>query len=372
MEKRKAPAKVRGVYERERGSGVWWICYKQGTVRKREKVGHKSDAITLYQQRKTELRAGAKLAPNLRSKGVTFGVLADEAVAWSAEFHPKDIRTVKSRMKAVRAEFGEQVAADIKPQTIDRWLTDYVRPKSKKKWSPATKNRYRALISMVYRQAMRNGRVAINPARLVAARAEDNARIRFITYEEEALIRKIILKRCPLHEVDFDVALETGMRLTEQFTTEWPDVHLDRRQIQLVETKNGSSRFIVLNDEAIAALKVCRSRRSNKTLRVFLTRYGESMDSPRAWFELVMKEAVGENPALADVTWHTFRHTFISRLVMAGVDLKAVQEFAGHKTITMTMRYAHLSPGHKLDAMSKLSAYRKLEARKRAKKRAKK
>jgi integrase len=81
--------------------------------------------------------------------------------------------------------------------------------------------------------------------------------------------------------------------------------------------------------------------------------------SPRAWFELVMEEAVKRNPALADVTWHIFRHTYISRLVMAGVDLRTVQELAGHKDIKMTVRYAHLAPAHKLAAVDRLAEYRK-------------
>ena len=54
------------------------------------------------------------------------------------------------------------------------------------------------------------------------------------------------------------------------------------------------------------------------------------------------------------VTWHTLRHTFASRLVMAGVDLKTVQELMGHKTIAMTARYAHLAPTHKLQALETL------------------
>jgi integrase len=46
-----------------------------------------------------------------------------------------------------------------------------------------------------------------------------------------------------------------------------------------------------------------------------------------------------------------FRHTYISRLVMAGVDLRTVQELAGHKDIKMTIRYSHLSPSHKIAAV---------------------
>jgi site-specific recombinase XerD len=51
---------------------------------------------------------------------------------------------------------------------------------------------------------------------------------------------------------------------------------------------------------------------------------------------------------------HVLRHTFASRLVMAGVDLRMVQELLGHKNILMTMRYAHLSPDHKRAAVEAL------------------
>jgi Phage integrase family len=52
--------------------------------------------------------------------------------------------------------------------------------------------------------------------------------------------------------------------------------------------------------------------------------------------------------------WHDLRHTFASRLVMAGVDIRTVQELMGHKTIQVTMRYAHLAPAHQLEAVQRL------------------
>lgn len=72
--------------------------------------------------------------------------------------------------------------------------------------------------------------------------------------------------------------------------------------------------------------------------------------NPRKWFATALESA-----GIEGVTWHTLRHTFASRLVMAGVDLKTVQELTGHKTIAMTARYAHLAPTHKLQALETLA-----------------
>jgi integrase len=95
-----------------------------------------------------------------------------------------------------------------------------------------------------------------------------------------------------------------------------------------------------LNNAAIDALKQLREY---GFVRVCLSR------SPRSWFTDCVAAA-----SIADLHWHDLRHTFASRLVMAGVDLRTVQELLGHKTIAMTLRYTHLSESHKLDAVGRL------------------
>jgi integrase len=69
----------------------------------------------------------------------------------------------------------------------------------------------------------------------------------------------------------------------------------------------------------------------------------------RDWYPALKKAGV------SDFRWHDTRHTAASRLVMAGVDLYTVKEILGHKTLTMTARYSHLTPGHQRQALDRLA-----------------
>ena len=122
----------------------------------------------------------------------------------------------------------------------------------------------------------------------------------------------------------------------------------ERRQLTVLRSKNGETRHIPLNDAAVAALRTAETYRNGSPF-VFLNTGGTRLLSPRFWFDAAIKKA-----KLKDFTWHCLRHTFASRLVMAGVDLRTVQELMGHKTIQMTVRYAHLAPQHRLAAVQRL------------------
>lgn len=331
----------RGVYERVPGSGIWWVRYidSQGRLR-REKAGTKGMAIDLYRKRKVQALEGKKLPERLRRPNVNFAEIARDALTYSkVNKTATTYRCDSGRMKVV-LDWGRDYPADsIAAKDIEYQF-------QKQKWAPATANRYRALLSLTYRLAIRNGKVKENPARLVPHRLEDNARIRYLLVDEEAALRQAISADYPDRLAEFDLALNTGLRLSEQYGLAWDNVSIALRQITIPRTKNGSMRHVRLNQAATRALEILRKQHPASKLVC-----GDARE-PRRWFEAVLKVA-----QISNFSWHCLRHTFASRLVMAGVDIRTVQELLGHKTIAMTVRYAHLAPSHTLAAVERLTGF---------------
>ena len=338
----------RGVFEKVPGSGAWWIRYvdAQGRYR-REKAGSKGNAIDLVRKRKNEALQGKKLPEKLRRATVTFAEIARDALEYSKQHKvPDAARADRWHMETILGWFRERAAADVPPQDIERRLSEL----GEEGRQPATLNRYRALLSLTYSIAMRNGKVFANPARLVRLRKENNARVRFLSAEEEATLRSKIREVYPDGEAEFDLALNTGMRRGEQYRLRWQDVNLKTGILTIPRSKHGEKRHVPINSAARAALETLWLRRTSPGY-VCPGVEGERCRDWRRWFEEAIRLAGIEN-----FRWHDLRHTFASRLVMAGVDLRSVQELLGHKTIAMTVRYSHLAPTHLQEAVERLTA----------------
>jgi site-specific recombinase XerD len=327
---------LRGVFERK--PNEWWICYWDAAGRKRrEKAGTWASARDLYTKRKNEALRGKKLPETLRRATISFAEIAREALAYSKAYKaPSTYRCDAGRMEVLLGWFREYPAESITAQDIERQF-------QKQEWGPATCNRYRALLSFAYRLAIRNRKIKENPARLVEHRREDNARIRFLSDDEETALRNSIDANCPERMPEFDLALNTGIRLSEQYGLLWENVSIPLRMLTIPRGKNGSMRHVPLNRVAVQALSELVEQHKDSEFVCGGAR------EPRRWFESILADA-----KVANFSWHCLRHTFASRLVMAGVDLRTVQELLGHKVIAMTVRYAHLAPKHTLAAVERL------------------
>ena len=148
------------------------------------------------------------------------------------------------------------------------------------------------------------------------------------------------------------IALNTGLRRSELFHLRWDDVDLTAKWLRVAGTtaKNGQTRRVPLNVEALATLGAWRKQASTAEPRVFPGLGGQRLKRvDRAW------RGRRKRAALQGFRFHDLRHHFASRLVQSGIDLNTVRELLGHADITMVLRYAHLSPDRLAAAVEKVS-----------------
>jgi integrase len=339
----------RGIFERVKDSGIWWIRWTDQSGRKRrEKAGTFSAAKKLLAKRHTQKLEGAKLPENLRSKAVMFRELCDDALAHSqSENSEKQTYELRLRINQLLAEFGSRPVESIKKNDIVAWLAEQAETRD---WAASSRNRWQATFSLIFRVGIDNEKVERNPAARIRRKTEGGGRVRFLSDEEEVRLRAAIGRRFKEFLPHFLLSIHTGMRMSEQYGLQWSQIDFERRQIHLPKTKNGDPRTIPLNSVALAALKELLGQGKMRSVPVFPSaRSGESLQGSRGWFPGVLEEAKIEG-----YTWHCNRHTFASRLVMAGVDLRTVAELLGHRTLQMVMRYSHLAPEHQASAVDRL------------------
>jgi len=132
------------------------------------------------------------------------------------------------------------------------------------------------------------------------------------------------------------LALNTGLRRGELWNLKWGDIDLKRTMLTVhgAGAKSGQTRHIPLNASALACLKAFRGDVTPMPGNPVFGRH----EFKKA-FSGVLKTARVEN-----FRFHDLRHTFASRLVMAGVPLNTVRELMGHASLDMTLIYAHLAP----------------------------
>jgi integrase len=148
---------------------------------------------------------------------------------------------------------------------------------------------------------MHNGKVTSNPARQVRSKRESVGRLRYLTREEYDRLCEVIRERFPTHLAELVISVNTGMRLSEQYSRTWG------------------------------------TGQSEVKRPVFL-RQGATFDT-RSWFHLCLEDAKIEK-----YVWHSNRHTFCSWLSMTGASIKEIQKLAGHKSIVMSARYSTCLP----------------------------
>lgn len=343
-----------GIFKRGK---VWRLdCYING-VRHQGQLARgvpRSVALELATDYKAKVLRG-QAGILAKKKDVSFDEAAGEFLAWAeANKRPKTATGYKSMINGPLKEFfGGKMLGEIHPFLIEKY--------KQKRLSEGAKvavnrelSRLRTLFNLCIKWRKFEGP---NPASRYQRAPESRGRVRFLTEAEEKALLDVAQE--PLRSAII-IGIHTGLRMqSEGMTLTWGNVDFAQKSVTVEDhfAKNGETRTIPLNSVALEALKALKARVPGP--QVFMTSKGSKRKGNKHWepyksFRTAFETAV-RRAKLSGVTPHVLRHTFASRLVMRGANLRTVQELGGWKSLAMVQRYAHLSQEHKRQAVELLA-----------------
>lgn len=328
------------IYQRD---GIWQLYWRQDgrTFRRSLLTSDRSEAERIRIAKTAELATGTRIlatAPPWRDWVAHY-------LDWFTRTHPAD-HSARSAMKPWTARFGSRQMDSISTGELQAFAAERLAT-----LAPETVGREVRAIKAMYRRGVKWGELPTNPAAdLEAPRGVRSVAVEF--YSIDDLQR--LYTASPRHRWTWQFMANTGLRRTEALRARREHIHrhamigtgrpaehiLRVESTDAARTKSGRWREVPLNASAMAALQ---------HLGADLLIPGMRPDSLTQAFDRDAKRAgIGGN-------LHRLRHTFCSHLVAAGVPLRTVQVLAGHSSITVTERYAHLGPATKLEAVQRVA-----------------
>lgn len=373
-------SRLPGFVLRVQPSGVRSFCVQLGRGRRLTlgKVGH----LTADQaRRRCELILGNVAHGREPTAGldgiarVSLGEYIDDQYRpWVIANRPRTASSALARIEYCFHQWYNQPLCTLSTSQLETWKT----ARLAKGLRPATVLRDMANLSGLLSHAVRLGVLSDNPMRRVdKPRLDRTPNVRFLDHEEESHLRCALAardsrlkaaresgnawrrerRRTPLRELArfgdhmtpaVLISLNTGLRRGELLALHWNDINfkLAVLSVQATSAKTGQTRHIPLNSEAVDTLKQWRAQcpEAAGIDKVFAA----TTSFKTAWSGIL------KSARITKFRWHDLRHHFASRLVQVNVNLNTVRELLGHGSLAMTVRYAHLGPDQKRDAVALL------------------
>lgn len=247
-------------------------------------------------------------------------------------------------------------------ETIKQVMLKATKPSGEPKYAAATINHILKLCRHVFNVAITHKKVSENPTKHTKLLKVNNQRLRFLSHEDADILLKQLQEIKSPEEKGLNyykqnqtsqtyelavLSLYCGCRASELFALRANDVNFATGFLTIRDSKNHSSRNVPMPEIVIFTLKR-RLSALNITQEdyIFRNKDGGQINEISDRYQEIADKLF--NSDIEDrklrVVFHTLRHTYASWLVQSGVDLYTVKELMGHKTLAMTMRYAHLAP----------------------------
>ena len=338
-------------FERLRhGDGVYSVNVMADGQRIHRVIGRESEGVTRTQAEefiekvRSEAREGRLSLPTGRKTHLSFVEAATKYLARLKETNGKNLIAKERQLRRYLIPFlGNQRLDTISTFTIER----YKRRRRDAGASNGTINLELATLSHLLNSAIEWGWLKSRPCK-IALLEKTQGRIIALTHEQaESLLKAAIADEEPQCWLFVAFGLNTAMRHREILRARFDQLDLDRHRLFIPNAKGGR-REQPITPQLAEILRKELSNRGHTDKWIFpsprpkatSTGYRDRMARP---FRRAVIGA-GLDPQL--VTPHVMRHTAITNLVQAGVDLPTIQAISGHKTLAMVLRYTHVHGTH--------------------------
>lgn len=202
------------------------------------------------------------------------------------------------------------------------------------------------------RWLIKTDRPALSPDKIDLPKAESRS-LKFLTGEQvDRLLNAPSLSTIPgkRDKAILEVLFSTGLRVSELVSLDRDKVDLDRREFGVIG-KGGRARVVFLSGRAADYIRQYTGARNDNYKPLFIRHKGKFDPSlsdeevrltPRSVQRMIKKYA-RKMKIPVEVTPHVLRHSFATDLLMAGADLRSVQEMLGHKNVSTTQIYTHVT-----------------------------
>jgi integrase len=337
------------------GDGVYSVNIMVDRRRIHRVIGRESEGVTRQQAEdfvasaRTDARRERLNLPEGRKTPLGF---REASVRYCDQLETEGGRNIKAKRRQLKQHlvpfFGDKPLSQISSFEIER----YKKQRASAGAAPATINRELAVISHMFNSALEWGWIRSVNARVKRFK-EENGRIVYLT-QDQCRALEVAASQDQNENVHcfVMVGLRTGMRHSEILAIRIEHIDLNRKVIWVPKAKAGA-----------------RERPITEDLAKYLEQRLSMLPPGCPWLFPSPGSATGHAHALRkafrrsvtragmkpdEITPHVMRHTAVTHLVQAGVDLPTVQRISGHKTLAMVARYAHQNGAHVQAAMRQL------------------
>ncbi len=338
-----------------KGDGRFTVAIMIDGQRIHRVIGKESAGVTRTQaedfldKARTDARMGRLNLPKGRKLALGFGEATKQYLAKLEEAGGKDLKMKRMRLERHLVPFyRDKPLASITNFDTKR----YNKQRLQEGAAPGSINRELAVLSHLFTTAVDWKWINHRPAK-IGRLSEGAGRITYLTTEQISRLLEAASHDQNPHIYPFIViGLETAMRRMEILSIRLEHIDLQRRIIYVPKAKAGAREQPITNHlaEFLAGYMQAADKEQAWLFPAARSHTGHAVNIQKSFRRVVAAAGLDIN----QVVRHTLRHTAITHLVQAGVDLPTVQRISGHKTVQMVVRYSHQNGKHIQAAMDKL------------------